>query len=403
EYAIDPPVSLAPWQRKYHFICESGLVIDPRAQHAEAQDMSKWSDDERNIFRERFMITPKNFTSIASYMERKSVADCIHYYYMSKKALGYKNMVKRHNARRKRAAQTERSGGGGGSGSGTGSGASGINGSSHGSHGAPATAGGGGNHAHTQSHSPTNGCTSSTDQSASSHQDGQTSPSIADKHEANYPDALNHPPDKKEVTSINSTTNSFISTSTTTTSGSGRGRAGRGRGIGSNASATTSVSTATTAATMISNIVITSSGLCSSPRSGNTITTTNSSNENSSSNGSIFTSATSMSSSLPSIISGTQANGEKRAGSIDLANGRQNVRQHGHYPHNIQQQHSRPPSAHQTTEDAIPLSRPTRNTGAPCASSHSHDPLISEAIGDLPADTSRNFASNNTEGIMLNC
>ncbi|KAK4474512.1 hypothetical protein MN116_001660 [Schistosoma mekongi] len=111
EYAIDPPVMLAPWQRRYQFICESGLITDCRAQLQENQDLSKWSEEEKQIFKERFLATPKNFTSIATHLERKSVADCIHYYYLSKKKEGYKQLLKKHNARRRRAAQTERGGG----------------------------------------------------------------------------------------------------------------------------------------------------------------------------------------------------------------------------------------------------------------------------------------------------
>ncbi|CAH8660149.1 unnamed protein product [Schistosoma margrebowiei] len=129
EYAIDPPVMLAPWQRRYQFICESGLVTDCRAQLQENQDLSKWSEEEKQIFKERYLATPKNFTSIASYLERKSVADCIHYYYLSKKKEGYKQLLKKHNARRRRAAQTERGGGGSAGGAASNSNAGGSSGS----------------------------------------------------------------------------------------------------------------------------------------------------------------------------------------------------------------------------------------------------------------------------------
>ncbi|VDP57523.1 unnamed protein product [Schistosoma mattheei] len=129
EYAIDPPVMLAPWQRRYQFICESGLVTDCRAQLQENQDLSKWSEEEKQIFKERYLATPKNFTSIASYLERKSVADCIHYYYLSKKKEGYKQLLKKHNARRRRAAQTERGGGGSAGGAASNSNSGGSSGS----------------------------------------------------------------------------------------------------------------------------------------------------------------------------------------------------------------------------------------------------------------------------------
>ncbi|CAH8664657.1 unnamed protein product [Heterobilharzia americana] len=130
EYAIDPPVMLAPWQHRYQFICESGLITDCRAQLQETQDLSKWSEEEKQTFKERFLATPKNFTSIAAHLERKSVAECIRYYYLSKKKEGYKQLLKKHNARRRRAAQTER--GGGGTGGASGNSNVGGSGSGHG-------------------------------------------------------------------------------------------------------------------------------------------------------------------------------------------------------------------------------------------------------------------------------
>ncbi|KAL3313692.1 Gei-8p [Cichlidogyrus casuarinus] len=107
EYAIDPPVLLAPWERKYEFVCKAGLVHDAQGQHSATQNLSSWTDEEKIVFKDRYMVTPKNFSSIASYLERKSVADCILYYYKSKRKECYKSLVKK-NARKRRAAQNER-------------------------------------------------------------------------------------------------------------------------------------------------------------------------------------------------------------------------------------------------------------------------------------------------------
>ncbi|CAL8089686.1 unnamed protein product [Calicophoron daubneyi] len=118
EYAIDPPICLAPWERKYRFICQAGLVTDCRAQLQEEQDLSKWSEEEKHTFKERYLATPKNFPNIASFLEGKTVAECIHYYYLSKKKENYKQLLKKHSVRRRRAAQSDRNGGGSGHGGG---------------------------------------------------------------------------------------------------------------------------------------------------------------------------------------------------------------------------------------------------------------------------------------------
>lgn len=112
---------LAPWQRRYRFVCQAGLVTECRAQVQETHDISKWTDEEKQIFRERFLATPKNFPSIASFLEGKTVAECIRYYYLTKKTEGYKQLLKKHTARRRRAAQSDRTGSGGGGGGGNGS------------------------------------------------------------------------------------------------------------------------------------------------------------------------------------------------------------------------------------------------------------------------------------------
>ncbi|KAM7542293.1 hypothetical protein Aperf_G00000001935 [Anoplocephala perfoliata] len=110
EYAIDPPVTLPPWERSYRFICTAHLVTDPKSEHIRAQSLEKWSKEDKARFKERFLATPKNFTAIAAAMD-KSVADCIHYYYLSKKTEGYKALVKKHSSsRRRRAGHSDKNG-----------------------------------------------------------------------------------------------------------------------------------------------------------------------------------------------------------------------------------------------------------------------------------------------------
>ncbi|VDM18439.1 unnamed protein product [Hydatigera taeniaeformis] len=110
EYAIDPPVTLAPWERSYHFLCTAHRIADPKSEHLKAQSLEKWSKEDRARFKERFLATPKNFTTIAASLD-KTVAECIHYYYLSKKSEGYKALVKKHStSRRRRTGHSDKNG-----------------------------------------------------------------------------------------------------------------------------------------------------------------------------------------------------------------------------------------------------------------------------------------------------
>ncbi|VDM03494.1 unnamed protein product [Schistocephalus solidus] len=109
EYAIDPPVPLAPWQKSYQFICTTRLINDPKSEHVSAQNLDRWSERDKAVFKERFLATPKNFTSIASYVG-KPVSECVHYYYLSKKTEGYKALVKKHTSRRSRTRPSDKNG-----------------------------------------------------------------------------------------------------------------------------------------------------------------------------------------------------------------------------------------------------------------------------------------------------
>ncbi|KAH9375609.1 hypothetical protein HPB48_017203 [Haemaphysalis longicornis] len=52
-----------------------------------------WDDQDKRIFREKFIEYPKNFGIVASHLDTNSVADCVQYYYLSKKSEDYKQFM----------------------------------------------------------------------------------------------------------------------------------------------------------------------------------------------------------------------------------------------------------------------------------------------------------------------
>lgn len=94
-YAVIPPILLEERRRRQRYLNQNGLIDDPINEYKEYKNVNIWTEQEREIFREKYLQHPKNFVVIASYLERKSVSDCIQYYYGTKKKENYKMLVKR--------------------------------------------------------------------------------------------------------------------------------------------------------------------------------------------------------------------------------------------------------------------------------------------------------------------
>uniref|UniRef100_T1JIR2 SANT domain-containing protein n=1 Tax=Strigamia maritima TaxID=126957 RepID=T1JIR2_STRMM len=101
-YAVIPPILLHAKQRRLRFDNKNGLIEDPMAEHRDRQLLNLWTDQEKEIFKEKFLQHPKNFSLIAQYLDKKTVADCVQHYYLTKKGENYKQLLRKHNVRRKR-------------------------------------------------------------------------------------------------------------------------------------------------------------------------------------------------------------------------------------------------------------------------------------------------------------
>jgi len=73
--AVIPPMMLDARQRSHRFHNENGLITDPLTVHSETMlRVQFWSPEERETFREKYVVHPKNFGYIASALENKVMA-----------------------------------------------------------------------------------------------------------------------------------------------------------------------------------------------------------------------------------------------------------------------------------------------------------------------------------------
>uniref|UniRef100_A0A3B3CAN1 Nuclear receptor corepressor 2 n=1 Tax=Oryzias melastigma TaxID=30732 RepID=A0A3B3CAN1_ORYME len=107
QLAVIPPMLFDAEQQRIKFINMNGLMGDPMKVYKDRQVMNMWSEQEKDTFREKFIQHPKNFGLIASFLERKTVAECVLFYYLTKKNENYKNIVRRNYRRRGRSQQQQ--------------------------------------------------------------------------------------------------------------------------------------------------------------------------------------------------------------------------------------------------------------------------------------------------------
>ncbi|KAM4049937.1 nuclear receptor corepressor 2 isoform 2-T2 [Anomaloglossus baeobatrachus] len=109
QLAVIPPMLFDAEQQRIKFINMNGLMDDPMKVYKERQVMNMWSEQEKDTFREKFIQQPKNFVFIASFLDRKTVSDCVLFYYLTKKNENYKSLVRRNYRRRGKGQQMPRS------------------------------------------------------------------------------------------------------------------------------------------------------------------------------------------------------------------------------------------------------------------------------------------------------
>ncbi|XP_078490360.1 nuclear receptor corepressor 1-like [Ciona intestinalis] len=102
QLAVVPPMLLDRDEQRVRFISTNGFIREPFKDFKESQQLDSWAEQEKIIFKEKFVLHPKNFNLIASFIEKKSVADCILYYYLTKKTNNYKALVRKQSMKPKK-------------------------------------------------------------------------------------------------------------------------------------------------------------------------------------------------------------------------------------------------------------------------------------------------------------
>lgn len=103
-YAVIPPLLLDSKQRRIAFQNRNGLLQPEELEglHSERKLINVWSSIEHELFKEKYISHPKNFGAIGQSFDHKSVPDCVHHYYLTKKAENYKQLLRRSRRIRSR-------------------------------------------------------------------------------------------------------------------------------------------------------------------------------------------------------------------------------------------------------------------------------------------------------------
>jgi nuclear receptor co-repressor 1 len=107
-----PMMVLDASERERRFLNENNLVADPVAAERERKARHPWSNEEKRIFIKKYLMYPKQFHKIATFLENRSTADVIEFYFTHKLTFNLKRLLTEHQLkRRRRGDELEASGG----------------------------------------------------------------------------------------------------------------------------------------------------------------------------------------------------------------------------------------------------------------------------------------------------
>lgn len=85
------------------YLDDNGLIEDPVEFFDTYSALGRWTEEEKDLFLEKFGTYPKQFDVIASFLPGKTPTECIMFYYLHKKELlDFRAAVKKYGPKRKR-------------------------------------------------------------------------------------------------------------------------------------------------------------------------------------------------------------------------------------------------------------------------------------------------------------
>ncbi len=102
DLSVVPPLCFDTKQKRVTFVNNNGFVADPVALFKSAKNEVYWNEKEKEIFLEKLLTYGKNFDVIASFLDKKKTQDCVEYFYMTKKKVNYKLLIRKQQRKRKK-------------------------------------------------------------------------------------------------------------------------------------------------------------------------------------------------------------------------------------------------------------------------------------------------------------
>ncbi|KAK8999366.1 hypothetical protein V6N11_070536 [Hibiscus sabdariffa] len=92
-----PALFLDEKEKVSRFISSNGLVEDPFAIEKERALINPWTSEEKEIFIDKLAAFGKDFRKIASFLDHKTTADCVEFYYKNHKSECFKKTKNRND------------------------------------------------------------------------------------------------------------------------------------------------------------------------------------------------------------------------------------------------------------------------------------------------------------------